>query len=280
MPFPDPQSFRILLADLADDEIRDRLRAVWLDPLSLEPARRRAKVTREIARGWPSSPSCWKRPARSEDVAQFLMRCLFTMFAEDVELIPARPSRPAQQPRDPRISSRRRGPVADDEHGRFLRHSARRCSASTAACSTTTRPCRSRATSSNCSSRPPRPIGPTSSRPSSAPCWNGPRSGRAAQAGGPLHAAGLCRAAGAADGHRAAAGGMGGGPGGGGRHARQGDAKRRTAESAFHEQLCKTRVLDPACGSGNFLYVTLEQLKRLKAKCSPRSESIAEQQML
>ena len=31
----------------------------------------------------------------------------------------------------------------------------------------------------------------------------------------------------------------------------------------FHHLLCKVRVLDPACGSGNFLYVTLEHLKRL-----------------
>src|SRR5690606_8361390 len=31
----------------------------------------------------------------------------------------------------------------------------------------------------------------------------------------------------------------------------------------FHRQLCSVRVLDPACGSGNFLYVTLEHLKRL-----------------
>jgi hypothetical protein len=34
----------------------------------------------------------------------------------------------------------------------------------------------------------------------------------------------------------------------------------------FHHQLCNTRVLDPACGSGNFLYVTLEHLKRLEAE--------------
>ena len=27
---------------------------------------------------------------------------------------------------------------------------------------------------------------------------------------------------------------------------------------AFHDTLTKTRVLDPACGTGNFLYVTLE----------------------
>lgn len=33
---------------------------------------------------------------------------------------------------------------------------------------------------------------------------------------------------------------------------------------AFHQKLCGVRVLDPACGSGNFLYVTLEHMKRLE----------------
>ncbi len=32
----------------------------------------------------------------------------------------------------------------------------------------------------------------------------------------------------------------------------------------FHQKLCATRVLDPACGTGNFLYVTLELMKRLE----------------
>jgi hypothetical protein len=35
---------------------------------------------------------------------------------------------------------------------------------------------------------------------------------------------------------------------------------------AFHRQLCQTRVLDPACGSGNFLYVTMEHMKRLEGE--------------
>ena len=34
----------------------------------------------------------------------------------------------------------------------------------------------------------------------------------------------------------------------------------------FHHRLCTVRVLDPACGSGNFLYVTLEHLKRLEGE--------------
>ena len=49
VPFPDAQSNRILLEDLHDPDIRERLKAVWTNPLSLDPARRSAKVTRDIA---------------------------------------------------------------------------------------------------------------------------------------------------------------------------------------------------------------------------------------
>jgi type II restriction/modification system DNA methylase subunit YeeA len=45
------------------------------------------------------------------------------------------------------------------------------------------------------------------------------------------------------------------------RSARQ-DADRRL--HGFLERLAKVRVLDPACGSGNFLYVTLQKLKDLE----------------
>jgi len=36
--------------------------------------------------------------------------------------------------------------------------------------------------------------------------------------------------------------------------------------NAFHRHLAGVRVLDPACGSGNFLYVALEHLKRLEGE--------------
>ena len=35
---------------------------------------------------------------------------------------------------------------------------------------------------------------------------------------------------------------------------------------AFHDKLCETRVLDPACGTGNFLYVSMELMKRLEGE--------------
>lgn len=89
LPFPDPGSFRISMDKLADVEQRQKLRDVWTQPLSLDPSRRSAKVTRELAdklaRLAKSLESSQLAPGR---VAQFLMRCLFTMFAEDVELIP------------------------------------------------------------------------------------------------------------------------------------------------------------------------------------------------
>src|SRR6266576_2989664 len=48
LPFPDPRSFRLRLADLASDDVRAKLRAIWTEPFSLDPARKSAAVTREI----------------------------------------------------------------------------------------------------------------------------------------------------------------------------------------------------------------------------------------
>ena len=88
-PFPDPRSHRIALADLRDAAVRERLRQVWLDPMSLDPSRESARVTREIAaRLAELAKSLEKSGHDAEAVAQFLMRCLFTMFAEDVRLLP------------------------------------------------------------------------------------------------------------------------------------------------------------------------------------------------
>lgn len=87
--FPDRQSYRIYLEDLRDPDVADRLRLVWNDPQKLDPAKQSAKVTREIAERLAQvSKALEERKHSAEDVALFLMRCLFTMFAEDVELLP------------------------------------------------------------------------------------------------------------------------------------------------------------------------------------------------
>lgn len=90
LPFPDAQSHRLKLADLAREEIRERLRLVWTDPLALDPSRRSARVTREVAAKLAALAKSFEESGQDPKiVAEFLMRCLFTMFAEDVNLIPA-----------------------------------------------------------------------------------------------------------------------------------------------------------------------------------------------
>ena len=50
-------------------------------------------------------------------------------------------------------------------------------------------------------------------------------------------------------------------------YATEGDFKKAIAQlKTFHKKLCHLRVLDPACGSGNFLYVTLEHFKRIEGE--------------
>jgi hypothetical protein len=87
--FPDARSHRFSLDDLRDDAIRERLQALWLDPLSLDPARHSAKVTREIAaRIAVLVRRLEAKHYDPEQVAWFLIRCLFTFFSEDVCLTP------------------------------------------------------------------------------------------------------------------------------------------------------------------------------------------------
>jgi len=89
LPFPDPRTFRIRLADLADDKIRDRLRLIWTNPAALDPAKHSADVTREVSGHLAELAKSLESAGHEPDVvAQFLTRCLFCMFAEDVELLP------------------------------------------------------------------------------------------------------------------------------------------------------------------------------------------------
>ena len=108
-PYPDPRSHRLQLADLAKPEVRSRLRSIWQDPDSLNPARISAQVTRDVAallaelakslegshnsvagNFKPNQPLAQAQHAQAapEVVAAYLTRCLFSMFAEDVELLP------------------------------------------------------------------------------------------------------------------------------------------------------------------------------------------------
>ena len=55
-------------------------------------------------------------------------------------------------------------------------------------------------------------------------------------------------------------------------------AEARAEIRRFHHQLCSTRVLDPACGSGNFRYVTLEHLKRLEGEVLNQLDALGDSQ--
>ncbi len=86
-PFPAPKQARISLADLGQH--LELFRAIFTDPLSLDPARHAAKVTRKVAEALAElAKQLEKKGHTGEPMARFLMRCLFTMFAEDVGLLP------------------------------------------------------------------------------------------------------------------------------------------------------------------------------------------------
>ncbi len=90
IPFPDSRTYRIKLEDLARPEVQALFKALWEDPLSLDPSRRSARVTTEIADYLAKLASALEADGHDpEKVAAFLMRCLFTMFAEDVGLLTA-----------------------------------------------------------------------------------------------------------------------------------------------------------------------------------------------
>ncbi|MEM6337298.1 MAG: DNA methyltransferase, partial [Bacteroidota bacterium] len=94
-PFPNAQDYRVRLEALRDEDARALLATVFEDPLALDPARRQARVTvaladqlAELATSLRGATDADGQPMDAEAVAGFLSRCLFAMFAEDAELIP------------------------------------------------------------------------------------------------------------------------------------------------------------------------------------------------
>ncbi|HMT17050.1 MAG TPA: class I SAM-dependent DNA methyltransferase [Ottowia sp.] len=285
-PFPDPRSHRIALADLAEPRIRQRLRLIWSEPDALDPARISAQVTRAVS-------DQLARLARSlEDsghaphaVAAYLSRCLFSMFAEDVELLPAgsflgllqtHQRQPATLRQMLRIlwadmdrggfSAALAGQVLHfngklfkgaHEDGYSLPLTPAQVELLIAAARANWRevepaifgtlleraldPAERHALGAHYTPRAyvERLVLPTVIEPLRADWAN-------------AQAAALVLA------HEAAS-----------LQGRAADARLAEARAEirrFHHQLCTTRVLDPACGSANFLYVTLEHLKRLEGE--------------
>ncbi|MDD1413179.1 hypothetical protein MEN41_00505 [Dolichospermum sp. ST_con] len=79
---------KIDLERLLDKEVFNRFVAIFNDPQSLNPEKNRARVTREVA-DTLAKLARWleEQGHEPQEVANFLMRCIFTMFAEDVKLL-------------------------------------------------------------------------------------------------------------------------------------------------------------------------------------------------
>ncbi|ART48473.1 class I SAM-dependent DNA methyltransferase [Acidovorax carolinensis] len=313
-PFPDPRSHRLQLTDLARPEVQDRLRRIWTDPDSLNPARISAQVTRDVAAllaqlakslegnganiktNQPLAQS-QQAQAAPEVVAAYLTRCLFSMFAEDVELLPKGAFLGLLQTHrdDPAtLQHMLRILWADMDRGGFSAALAKpvlhfngklfkgagkdgysllltpeQIDLLIAAAKSNWRevepaifgtlleraldPAERHALGAHYTPRAyvERLVLPTVIEPLRADWAN-------------AQAAALVLA------HEAA--------------ALQGKAmeaklaEARAEVKKFHHQLCTTRVLDPACGSANFLYVTLEHLKRLEGEVVNQLEALGHTQ--
>ncbi len=271
-PFPDPRTHRIALDELRKPAIRERLRAVWLDPMSLDPTRQSARVTREIAARLAEIAKALEEAGHeAEAVAGFLSRCLFTFFAEDVELIPKDSFRELlksirNQPAQfvPIVTELWRAmdagdfsvalksdllqfngklfkqpvvlPLTRDQIDLLIAAAEAKWNEVEPAIFGTLleralHPDERHALGAHYTPRAyvERLVLPTVIEPLREDWAH-------------AHAAALTL-------------------------AREGDIPGALAEvKAFHKALCAVRVLDPACGSGNFLYVTLEHLKRLEGE--------------
>ena len=99
--FPNAAGYRITLDQLADPAIQTLLRQIWTEPAAADPRAQAIAVTREIATrlartaAWlekeqRENATLRARPAGAqvEETSLFIMRLLFCMFAEDVGLIP------------------------------------------------------------------------------------------------------------------------------------------------------------------------------------------------
>jgi hypothetical protein len=302
-PFPDPSSHRIRLAQLADPAIRARLQALWLDPLSLDPSRISAKVTRQVAAELAGLAKSLEAAGNAPHaVAGFLTRCLFSMFAEDVGLLPASPdgggsfAHLLRQHREQPATLAQMLKVfwAGMDAGGFnaaiaadvLRFNGKLFKGAgldgyVLPLNTAQIDGLLRAASADWREVEPAIFGTLLERaldPTERHALGAHYTPRAyverlvlptvveplradwahAQAAAVL----LAREASELEGKK--------------RDAKLVEA--RAEIKRFHHQLCTTRVLDPACGSGNFLYVTLEHLKRLEGEVINQLEALGETQ--
>ncbi|HET6441887.1 MAG TPA: DNA methyltransferase [Phycisphaerae bacterium] len=84
-----PRVHTVALEDLASPANLELLRRVFEDPNSLSPALEAEKVTQEVARRIGAIADTLRPRTRNpQRAAHFLMKCMFCLFAEDIGLLP------------------------------------------------------------------------------------------------------------------------------------------------------------------------------------------------
>ncbi len=101
--FPDKQSYRIPLSKLRNADTQALFRDIWNDPRARDPKLKSAEVTRDVSQRLAevskalemsnrfrarTLAATGQESAEVEESALFLMRILFCMFAEDIGLLP------------------------------------------------------------------------------------------------------------------------------------------------------------------------------------------------
>lgn len=85
------ESHTVSLGDLGSPEAQSLLRALWTDPERFRPKKTTRDITEAAARSFATlAEQLRRRKNDAEDVAHFLTQCLFCFFAEDVGLLPGR----------------------------------------------------------------------------------------------------------------------------------------------------------------------------------------------
>ncbi|MEP9398118.1 DNA methyltransferase [Mesorhizobium sp. KR2-14] len=83
------KAYEIAISDLADPDKRGWLKAALSDPEALRPTKTRQELTEEVAGEFAElARSLRARGHQPEQVAHFINRLVFCMFAEDVKLLP------------------------------------------------------------------------------------------------------------------------------------------------------------------------------------------------
>jgi hypothetical protein len=296
-PFPDPRSHRIALHELSKPEVQERLYRIWTAPQSLDPARISAKVTREVAALLAQLAKSLEHSYHPDTVASYLTRSLFSMFAEDVELLPKDAYKSIlkkHREKPETLQKTLRALWQDMDRGGFsgalqddvLHFNGKLFKgADTEGYSLLLTPEQVdlliQAAKANWREVEPAIFGTLLERaldPTERHALGAHYTPRAyverlilPTVIEPLRADWAnAQAAALVLAHEAEQ--LEGKP----RESKRAEARQQV--QAFLHALCRVRVLDPACGSGNFLYVTLEHLKRLEGEVVSQLEALGHRQ--